>query len=190
MKETAKMLIVLSLICGICGFLLAMVRSQTNERIEEQILHNVKGPAVKKVLSGSTNDLIKDRRTVRINEKEYIVFIGKKDNTPWAYAFETTGSGFGGEIGVITGFKLNEKELTGIGITTHKETPGVGARITEDLFTGGFRDRKLTDNIDTRADGGVIDGITGATISSRAVCATVRDAISISEKIQSGLKLE
>ncbi len=188
MKEIIKMLVVLTLICGICGFLLATVRSQTKERIEGQLLLNVKGPAVNKVLSGSTNDLIKDRETIKIDGKEYIVFIGKKDNKPWAYAFEMTGNGFGGEIGVIVGFNLKKDELTGIGITTQKETPGVGARITEDLFTDGFRNKKLTDKIFTRADGGVIDAVTGATVSSRGVCSIVRDAIGISGKIKAGLK--
>jgi electron transport complex protein RnfG len=184
MKDIIKMLVVLSLICGVCGFLLAAVRSGTKEKIVEQVLLNVQGPAVKKVLAGSENDPIKDRRTIEFNGGEMIIFIGKKEGKPWAFAFETFSGGFGGDIGVITGFNLNSDVLTGIGITTHKETPGVGARVTEDSFTDGFRDKEISDKFMIRGDGGVIDAVSGATISSRGVCTAVRDAIDISEQVK------
>ena len=188
MKEILKMLIVLTVICAVCGLLLATVKSKTEDRIEEQILLNVKGPAVSKVLRGSDNDLIKDRKTIKINGKEMVVFIGKKGNSPWAYAFETSGSGFGGDIGVITGFSLEKNILTGIGITTLKETPGLGARVTEDSFTKEFVDKPVNSDFKVKSDGGIIDAVSGATISSRGVCSAVRDAIAISKEVKNGIK--
>ncbi|MBN2040855.1 MAG: RnfABCDGE type electron transport complex subunit G [Spirochaetes bacterium] len=188
MKDIFKMLVVLTLICAVCGLLLAFVREQTKDKIEEQVLLNVKGPAVSKVLQGSENDLIKDRRTIKIDGKEMVVFIGKKENTPWAFAFETSAGGFGGDIGVITGFSLEKNELTGIGITTHKETPGLGSRVTEDSFSMGFKDKPLTSEFKVKADGGVIDAISGATISSRGVCTAVRNAVAVSKEVKNGIK--
>ena len=111
MNEIAKMLIVLTAICGVCGFLLAGVKTATEVQIEEQILLNVKGPAVKQVLAGSTNDLIKDRKKIDVNGEEKLVFIGKKNNKPWAIAYEVISGGFGGDIGVIVGFELKTKKL-------------------------------------------------------------------------------
>ncbi|MDY6969168.1 MAG: RnfABCDGE type electron transport complex subunit G [Spirochaetota bacterium] len=189
MKEIAKMLIVLTLICGVCGFLLAGVKSLTMERIEEQILLNVKGPAVKKALAGSTNDLIKDRTKIKINDKEeMVIFVGKKDKKPWALAFEVSAGGFGGDIGVIVGFNKEKNTLSGIGITTHKETPGLGARITENTFTNNFKDKALNEQFKTKKDNGIIDAVSGATISSKAVCSAVTKAIRLYDKIKDKVK--
>jgi len=177
MKEIVKMLVVLTLISGVCGFLLAGVRSATKDRIEEQVLLNVKGPAVKKVLSEATNDLIKDRKEATLGKETSVVFVGKKEGDLWAIAYEVSAKGFGGDIGVMVGFNVADDTLTGIAITTHKETPGVGSRVSEDLFTNGFQGKAITEKFNIRADGGVIDAVTGATISSRGVCEAVRRAI-------------
>lgn len=189
MKEIAKMLIVLTLICAVCGFLLAYVRDVTKEDIEVQLLKNVKGPAVKSVLEGAENDLIADRKTVKLGDKEEkVVFIGKKNGKPWAYAFEVTGKGFGGDIGVIVGFEFGDDVVTGVGVTTHKETPGLGARIkSESTFTDQFTKKPLSTTFKVDKDGGDIDAISGATISSRGVCAAVRTAIDERKKIESKL---
>lgn len=185
MKEIIKMLGVLTLICGVCGFLLATVRSNTKEQIEEQVLLNVKGPAVKNVLSGSTNDLIKDRKKVTISGKEMILFVGKKDGEVWSVAYELSSGGFGGDIGVMMGFNLTKDMMTGIGITTHKETPGLGSRIAEEGFTDNFRDKPLTETFKIGSDGGIIDAVSGATISSRGVCAAVSSGIEIYKDVKS-----
>jgi electron transport complex protein RnfG len=184
MKEIIKMLVVLTLICAVCGILLAFVRSGTKDQIVEQILLNVQGPAVKDVLEGSTNDLIKDRKTIKVGDKEYVVFIGKKDGAPWAFAFEVFSGGFGGDIGVIVGFSLEEEALAGVGITTHKETPGLGSRVSEKEFRDLFKGKALTETFKVKADGGVIDAISGATVSSKAVCQAVTDSLGLQEKIR------
>jgi len=187
MKEIIKMLVVLTLICAVCGFLLAGVKSATQERIEEQILLNVMGPAVSKVLKGSTNDLIKDRKKITIDGQDIVVFVGLKDNKPWALAYEVKGKGFGGDVGVVVGFDLSTNNLTGIGITTHKETPGVGARVKEDLFTNNFNDKATNLNFKIKKDDGIIDAVSGATISSRAVCSAVISGIKLYNEIKSNI---
>ncbi len=187
MNEIVKMLIVLSIISGVCGFLLAGVRKGTMERIEEQMLINVHGPAVARALDGSTNNLLRDRRKININGNELLVFVGKKENKPWAFAFETTGRGFGGDIGVVTGFYLKNDFITGIGITQCRETPGLGTRVRERLFTNVFSNRSFDTDFNVDKDGGAIDGITGATVSSRGVCEAVRKAICASKDIREKL---
>ena len=188
MKEIIKMLVVLTVICGVCGFLLAGVRSLTMEQIEVQVLQNVKGPAVKNALAGSTNDLIKDRTKIKIDGEEMVVFVGKKDDKPWAIAFEVKSGGFGGDIGVIVGFHKDKSALAGIGITTHKETPGLGARITEDTFTNNFKNKGLSEKFKVKNENGVIDAVSGATISSKAVCSAVTKAIALYDKIKDKVK--
>ena len=185
MKEIAKMLIVLTLICGICGFMLATVKDATKELIEVQELVNVKGPAVKKVLTGSNNDLIKDRKKIKIKDKEIMVFIGKKDGQVWAIAYEVSGKGFGGDISMMVGFDVESDKLTGIGVTLHKETPGLGSRVTEDTFSDGFKGKEMANSFKIKGDGGEVDVISGATISSRGVCSAVNQGVKIYNEIKS-----
>ncbi len=61
-----------------------------------------------------------------------------------------------------------EYTVTGVKIMTHAETPGLGAKITESFFTDQFNGVAVSDLMLSK-DGGAIDTITGATVSSQAV---------------------
>ncbi len=71
---------------------------------------------------------------------------------------------------------MRAEKLLGIGITAHKETPGLGARIREKGFRNGFAGLGLSGAAKVKADGGAVDAVSGATISSRGVCAAVTEA--------------
>jgi electron transport complex protein RnfG len=176
-KQYIKMIVVLTGIATACGFLLSMVKQVTAVRIEEQILVNVKLPAVKTVLESSTNDLIRDRQTIKIDGQDYVVFIGIKDGKSWSVAFENKAPGFGGDIGVMVGFNLEKDVLTGIGILTHQETPGLGARISETAFTDNFKNKPITAVFKVKKENGEVDAVSGATNSSRGVCTAVQKCI-------------
>jgi len=190
MMEYIRMIVVLTGIAAICGFLLSAVKQVTAVRIEEQILVNVKLPAVNNVLASSTNDLVQDRQAITIDGQEHVVFVGKKDGKPWAIAFEGKGTGFGGDIGVMVGFDLEKNVLTGIGILTHQETPGLGARISEPLFTDGFKNKPLTAVFKVKKEGGEVDAVSGATNSSRGVCAAVQKCVAVYPAIKKQVMAE
>ena len=60
--------------------------------------------------------------------------------------------------------------ITGVQILNHTETPGLGAKITEEKFIHQFNSKNLSNtNWALKKDGGELDQITGATISPRAV---------------------
>jgi electron transport complex protein RnfG len=67
----------------------------------------------------------------------------------------------------------DETTLRGISIVKHSESPGLGAKITENEFRDQFIGLEL-DDVELTYDGGQIDAITGATISSNAVADAVR----------------
>ncbi|MFC2146531.1 RnfABCDGE type electron transport complex subunit G [Acidobacteriota bacterium] len=179
MMQYIKMIVVLTGIAAVCGFLLSTVKQVTAVRIEEQILVNVKLPAIKTVLESSTNDLLGDRRMITMDEQEYVVFEGKKEGKTWAIAFEGKGTGFGGDIGVMVGFYLEKDILTGIGILTHQETPGLGARISETVFTDNFKNKPITAVFKVKKDNGEVDAVSGASYSSRGVCTAVQQCIAV-----------
>ncbi|MBD3235307.1 MAG: RnfABCDGE type electron transport complex subunit G [Candidatus Eisenbacteria bacterium] len=184
MSEIPRMLIVLTLICAACALLLSGVRSMTADQIERQILVNVQGPAVEGVLEGSENDLIADRRDVRVDDRELTVFVGKRGGDPWAIAYQTSGVGFGGDVEVIAGFDVTSDEITGLRVVMHKETPGIGSKVTEEQFTKQFDGRAIEGQHAIEPDGGDIESVTGATYSSRAAAEGLQKAAALYDEVK------
>lgn len=185
MREIVKMIVVLAVITGASGLLLAGVNQGTKEQRKKQLLEYVKGPAIKEVLMDSENKPLDDVRELVVKgagEGEapapaVDIFPAYKNGALWAVAFEVTGKGYGGDIGVIVGIDVDSEKLLGIGVTTHKETPGLGARIKEKGFRNAFDGLSVSGEAKVKADGGTVDAVSGATISSRGVCEAVNKAM-------------
>ena len=175
MRDIIKMIIVLTIITAASGLILSLVYEGTKAPIEYQTIKFVKEPAVKKVLTGYDNDPIADRKKLTIGEDEMgkpielIIFPAKKAGNTFAVALEGKGKGFHGPIGVMVGVSKQGK-LLDIGITSHSETPGVGSRVTNPSFTNRFKGLPARPGV-------TVDGISGATYSSKGVMSAVNQAL-------------
>ena len=90
-------------------------------------------------------------------------------------AVKTSESGFGGKIDMMVGF-LADGTVKGTSVLSHAETPGLGANMT-----GKFKDQFVDKNpnnfkLIVKKDGGDVDAITAATITSRAFSKAVDKA--------------
>ncbi|BDQ32895.1 RnfABCDGE type electron transport complex subunit G [Pseudodesulfovibrio portus] len=186
MKEMIKMIVVLSLICALSGLTLATVRQATSTRIEEQVMTYVQGPALDQIFSDHDNNPVKDRKIFDTPNGPITVFPAMKAGKLTGVAFETYGKGYGGDIGVMVGFVIDGSKLEGIGITTLKETPGLGARVVEPEYRDQFKGHS-TASIALEKQGGDIAAISGATISSTGTVAAVNDAVKIFNTIKDKL---
>jgi electron transport complex protein RnfG len=74
----------------------------------------------------------------------------------------------------MVGFNVANDTLAGIGITTLKETPGLGMRITEPAFTGQFAAGRTP--VALKSQNGAVDAVSGATISSNGAVEAVNRA--------------
>lgn len=88
-------------------------------------------------------------------------------------AIAVTTRGYGGPIELMVGIDGKGK-VSGVKVLNHRETPGLGANIVGTKFLDQFKGKTFDDPIEPKKD---IDAITGATISSRAVCVGVREAL-------------
>ena len=77
----------------------------------------------------------------------------------------------------IAAIDINGLNIAGIGITTMKETAGVGTRVKEPAFLRQFPGKAVP--VKLRSQGGDIDAVSGATISSNAVITAVASAVDI-----------
>ena len=90
-------------------------------------------------------------------------------------AIKTSEGGFGGKIDMMVGF-LADGTIKGTSVLSHAETPGLGANMT-----GKFKDQFVDKNpanyrLIVTKDGGDVDAITAATITSRAFSKAVDKA--------------
>ena len=95
------------------------------------------------------------------------------------YAVEVTPTGFDNTITMMVGVDKAGKVL-GIDIISHTETAGLGAvsaakTTAGEAFRGQFAG--CSGEVSVAKDGGSIDAITGATITSRAICTGVNAAL-------------
>ena len=175
MKDVARMGGVLSVLCGLSGFALSYLKMVTASGIDEQVLTYVQGPALEGVFPDADNEPIADRRVFGLPDGgKTTVFPVMRGGELAAVALEAAGKGYGGPIGVMVGFNIADDSLAGIGVTTLKETPGLGMRIAEPGFTAQFPAQKLP--VGLKDSGGAVDAVSGATISSQGAVEAVNRA--------------
>ena len=164
-KNTLKKfypVIVLTAVVAISVGLLSLTDNLTREKIEWQ-----QEQKIQRLLF----DLFPDMSRYDLENEIYIIY-STEDKV--SYAFVAVGKGYGGDIDILVGLE-DENTLKGISIISQVETPGLGNRITESYFTDQFAGLSA-EEVAQRRDGGQVDTITGATMSSSAVIKAVRAA--------------
>ncbi|MFH1437334.1 MAG: RnfABCDGE type electron transport complex subunit G [Pseudomonadota bacterium] len=167
MKYVTSVL-VLTIICITASLLLSQVYSGTKDRIEEnERIEALK--QVKRVLEGLyDNDLEED--SIMIGETK--VFRGKKGGELTSIAFSSfSKKGYSGLITIMVGIDP-EGSILGVQIVSHTETPGLGTKACEEQWLGQFKGKNLDSSTwKVRKDSaeGLVDEVTGATVSSRAI---------------------
>ena len=95
------------------------------------------------------------------------------------YAVEVGPGGFDNTITMMVGID-NEGKVLGISVVSHTETAGLGAVAAANTSAGeAFRGQFVgtSGSVSVTKDGGAMDAITGATITSRAICVGVNAAL-------------
>lgn len=184
MNDMFKMVLVLAVFTAVSGGVLAGVRGLTMDRIEYQQLKFQKEPVIRAILADAENDPMTDRFKIQDGEVSRTLFPGKV-NDQSIVALEAFGKGFGGSLGLMVAFDLESDTIVGSGVTTHTETPGFGSKAKEDpSFVSQFEGTGADQSVSVKKDGGTIDAISGATITSRGVCVAVNEATAIYKRLK------
>ncbi|MEJ2154422.1 MAG: FMN-binding protein [Desulfobacteraceae bacterium] len=185
MGEMIKMVVVLTILSVISGGGLKGLEEWAKPKIENNVMNLVKGPAIRKMLNDAENDPVKDRFKIQDGDAERNVFVGVYDGKPNTVVLETEVSGFADKVGLVVAINTEDDTLTGIGVTTSKETPGLGGEAKNDpSFAAQFKGKSAAGPIKVTADGGEISALSGATITSRAVCKGTTQAIEDYKKLK------
>ena len=111
--------------------------------------------------------------------------VSKVYTSDTGYAVEVTPGGFDNTITMMVGVDKAGSVL-GISIISHTETAGLGAVAAAGTPAGeAFRNEFVgaSGSVSVTKDGGEVDSITGATITSRAICVGVNAALEVVAKM-------
>jgi Na+-translocating ferredoxin:NAD+ oxidoreductase subunit G len=178
-----NMVLSLTLISFSAAACLGFVYEFTKKPIEISNL-NKKIEAIKQVVPEFSNDPNAEMFRLSTGDGDSLdIYPAKKDNSVIGYAVNTySKNGFSGTIRLLVGFKP-DGNIMNITVLEQKETPGLGTKMTESRFKDQFNGKNPSEfQIKVRKDGGQVDAITAATISSRAFCDAVQRAYSTLQK--------
>lgn len=162
----------LLLICAIVAGVVSFVYSLTAEPYENNI-RDAKSRAVGEIF-GLSAPVCEELTADGVTAPVYRVL---ENGVTVGYCVEVKSPGFGGDIEMTVGY-TPEGKILGVSIVSLSETPGLGAKVSEDAFLSQYDGKQGTLTL-----GEDIDAISGATISSRAVTDGVNAATEILQKV-------
>ncbi len=182
-SSITNMVLSLGAITIIAGALLAWVYDTTKEPIakaetEKQV------QAIRDVAPAFDNNPMDSKTEVTVDgdTEAVIVYPATNGGQLVGAAVESyTNSGFSGHFTVMFGFDADGK-VNGFTVLKHEETPGLGAKMGEWFKDENVPARNVighdpaADNMTVSKDGGSVDAITAATITSRAFLDALRRA--------------
>lgn len=185
-KESSfkNMTIALFVITAVAGLAMSVVYSVTKEPIAASQRAKINN-AIKMVIPEfeSISDTVIMPETGKDSIKVHRLLKGTENS---GNAIETyTDDGFSGRFTLMVGF-MPDGSISNIEVLEHKETPGLGTKMAVPAFKDQFKGLKIDDlpggKLKVKKDGGSVDAITAATISSRAFCDAVNRANEINKK--------
>ena len=173
-KYILRLVLTLFLITAVVAAALAGVNSITAPAIAQLRAEKIQ-QAIEAVLPGGGEEV----------EFPATALVSKVYASETGYAVEVTPGGFDNTITMMVGVD-KEGNVLGIDIISHTETAGLGAVADAATPAGvAFREqfKGMSSSVSVSKDGGEVEAITGATITSRAVCAGVNAALEVVGKM-------
>ena len=166
MKKMLLLVASLTAISAVCAAVLAYVNEITKGPISEMEVKQEQA-AVKAVLPQGAEK-------VEASDGFYVGTDASGKVVGYA-ARGVDGGGYGGDIVLMVGFQADKKTVVCYRTLSASETPGLGMNMKSDEFSSQFSGKDGS-SLRVKKDGGEIEAITSATITSRAVCRAIADA--------------
>lgn len=174
-----NMVISLGGISIVAAVLLSWLNGVTQEPIKEAEFKS-QTAAMEKVMPAHDNNPFDEKFTTEVDGTEITIYPATSGGKLAGAAVESAADGFGGKILVVYGFEA-DGTVRDYSVLQHTETPGLGSKMQE-WFRDTQGQRSIighnpgNENMTVSKDGGSVDAITAATISSRAFLKTLDTA--------------
>ena len=165
-----RLTLTLLLITAVTAALLGLVNELTEEKIDTLTREKAE-KAMQEVLPAQSYEELPA-------EADGIAAVYRVDDA--GYVIRVSVNGFGGAIDMMVGISA-DGTVTGVAIVSQSETASLGANCTREDFRAQFTGRSGT--LAVSKDGGEIDALTGATVTSRAVTQGVNTALAFVKEV-------
>ena len=169
-KYILRLTLTLFLITAVVAGLLGLVNYLTEDRIDELTRQKAEAAMQEVFPAGNYEEIPAG--------EDGITAAYRADDV--GYVVRVSVNGFGGAIDMMVGVD-NAGTVTGVSIISHGETASLGANCTREDFRAQFVG--ASDTLAVSKDGGSVDAITSATITSRAVTSGVNAALECAGKL-------
>ncbi len=174
-NTTIKDAVILFIITIVAGALLGFVNQMTeepiaaaNQKAKDEAYQLVMGQAESFKEDSALTDKM-NAATPEGTEFSEVMLAEDANGTLVGYVMSVIAKeGYGGDISLTLGVDMTGT-ITAIEVISQSETAGLGANCTKDDFKSRFAGVKSDDTLKVTKDGGTIDAMSGATITSRAV---------------------
>lgn len=166
-----RLTLTLFLITTIVAGLLGLVNYVTADTIAEQIAQKAEN-AMRQVLEADSYE------PLDIPEESAVTAAYRAGDR--GYVVRVAPNGFGGAIDMMVGVDVSGA-VTGVAIVSQSETASLGANCTREDFRAQFTGK--TGTLSVSKDGGEIEALTGATVTSRAVTEGVNTALEFVQEV-------
>jgi len=186
-----------AVICVVCSLVVSSAATLLKERQERNVRIDIQKNILGAVgLKAATPEEVEALYAARIKELSVTdaklpLYVREDDGKPIAYAFPISGKGLWSTLYGYLALEPDGDTIKGISFYKHGETPGLGAEIEKAWFQTNFIGKKcladdgtlasisvvkgkVTDSIAPNLQKHFVDGISGATLTSRGVTDLVR----------------
>ncbi len=170
-------------IAMICSAALVLGNLRTRDAIAARQAEDLQR-SLEQVLPATLHDnrLLDDAIVIESDGHPRTVYVARKEGVVTGAAFEIVGKGYSGDVVSIMAVDASGTIL-GVRVTRHSETPGLGDKIEIkktpwiESFNGHSLGNPDEKGWAVKKDGGIYDQFTGATITPRAVVASVQEGL-------------
>ena len=166
-----NMVVALLVITAVSGGLLGLVYGMTKDTIAE-VDQKKNAAAIAEVLGTDENSRLE---TVTKDDLTYNLAYDAQGNLLGAAVKTYSNAGFSGRIELMVGL-LADGTINKVSVLQQSETPGLGANMVQPKFKDQFNGKNPNNGykLTVTKDGGDVDAITAATITSRAFSGAVQ----------------
>ena len=166
-REYVYPVIILSVICAVTTALLA-VTDYVSAPVIKINQEKAAGQTRMELLSGADDftDVTGESDGLAVNEKAEVVEVFKANNGA-GYVYTVKSTSFGGEMTMMVGIS-GDGSVTGVSVTDHQDTPGVGKKDHDKDYLAQYVGRSFLDseNVKKETD---FEYITGASVTGTAI---------------------
>lgn len=169
MKETIKLGLILLVISVVSAGVLAVSNNLTKDQIAAQAMAGSIA-ALDEIFGEGKEFKYSEKQDAIIESNPAVVevFEAYEGESLVGYAIKSITKGFAGDVMILTGFSTDSQVL-GMRVLEHGETKGLGSRAADPEYTSLYVGKDANSEV-------VVDSISGATVTSKAVLSGVNAA--------------